>query len=62
MNESYARKQLVKFCSLLYDRELTGWNRITRKSYNQNAAQRTEVLWCNFDVPELLMDNMEEIT
>ena len=23
MNESYARKQLVKFCSLLYDRELT---------------------------------------
>lgn len=53
---------LSGYPSDMYDRELTGWNRITRKSYNQNAAQRTEVLWCNFDVPELLMDNMEEIT
>lgn len=53
---------LSGYPSDMYDRELTGWNRITKKAYNQNADQRTEVLWCNFDVPELLMDNMEEIT
>ena len=39
--------------SEMYDRELTGWSRITRKSYNQNAEQRTEVLWCNFETPGL---------
>lgn len=39
--------------SEMYDRELTGWSRITRKSYNQNAKQRTEVLWCNFEKPGL---------
>ena len=44
---------LSGYPSELYDRELSGWNRITRKSYNQNADQRTEVLWCNFDVPGL---------
>ena len=32
----------------MYDSELKGWSRITRKSYNQNADRRTEVLWCNF--------------
>ena len=37
--------------SEMYDRELTCWSRITRKSYNQNAEQRTEVLWCNFETP-----------
>lgn len=40
--------------SEMYDRELSEWNRITKKSYNQNADQRTEVLWCNFNVPLLL--------
>lgn len=35
----------------MYDRELKGWSRIERKSYNQNADQRTEVLWCNFELP-----------
>lgn len=39
--------------SEMYDRELKGWRVIHRKSYNQNADQRTEVLWCNFDVPGL---------
>ena len=39
--------------SEMYDLELTGWSRITRKSYNQNAEQRTEVLWCNFETPGL---------
>lgn len=37
----------------MYDRELKGWSRIARKSYNQNSDQRTEVLWYNFDVPTL---------
>lgn len=41
------------YSSEMYDRELTGWSRITRKSYNQNAEQRTEVLWCNFEMPGL---------
>ena len=40
---------LSGYPSELYDRELTKWNRITRKSYNQNKDQRTEVLWCNFE-------------
>lgn len=44
---------LSGYASELYDRELRGWIRITQKSYNQNADPRTEVLWCNFDVPAL---------
>ncbi len=32
----------------MYDRELIGWSRITKKAYNQNSDQRTEVIWCNF--------------
>lgn len=44
---------LSVYPSEMYDRELKGWSRITRKSYNQNADQRTEVLWCNFEVPGL---------
>lgn len=43
---------LSGYPSELYDRELMGWSRITRKAYNQNKDLRTEVLWCNFDVPE----------
>ena len=41
---------LSGYPSELYDRELKGWSRITQKAYNQNADQRTEVLWCNFEV------------
>lgn len=44
---------LSGYPSEMYDRELKNWNRITRKSYNQNSDQRTEVLWCNFDLPQL---------
>ena len=44
---------LSGYPSELYDRELAGWSRITRKSYNQIAKQRTEVLWLNFEVPGL---------
>lgn len=52
---------LSGYPSEMYDRELQEWSRITRKSYNQNAAQRTEVLWCNFEVPRLFdLDDMGE--
>lgn len=44
---------LSGYPSEMYDRELTGWIRIDRKSYNQNSDQRTEMLWCNFDLPML---------
>lgn len=41
----------------MYDCELKGWSRITKKSYNQNSDQRTEVLWMNFEVPSLFILN-----
>ena len=44
---------LSGYPSEMYDWELRGWSVIHRKSYNQNAAQRTEVLWCNFELPSL---------
>lgn len=44
---------LSGYPSEMYDRELRGWSVIHIKSYNQNADQRTEVLWCNFDTPDL---------
>lgn len=44
---------LSGYPSELYDRELKGWSRIQKKSYNQNSDQRTEVLWCNFTLPSL---------
>lgn len=47
---------LSGYPSELYDGELSHWNRIARKSYNQNADQRTEVLWCNFEIPRLLLE------
>ncbi len=48
---------LSGYPSEMYDRELRGWSRITRKSYNQNADQRTEALWCNFEIPSLFCGN-----
>lgn len=50
---------LSGYASEMYDRELAGWHRITKNSYNQNAEPRMEVLWCNFDVPGLYQ--MEEL-
>lgn len=44
---------LSGYPSEMYDGELRGWSVIHRKSYNQNADQRTEVLWCNFETPGL---------
>ncbi len=52
---------LSGYPSEMYDRELSGWNRIARKSYNQNADQRTEVLWCNFDFPEMFFSEGKEL-
>lgn len=42
---------LSGYPSEMYDRELSGWSRLGKKSYNQNADQRTEVLWVNFELP-----------
>lgn len=44
---------LSGYPSEMYSRELKGWTQVTRKAYNQNADQRTEVLWCNFEIPGL---------
>lgn len=44
---------LSGYPSEMYDRELRGWSVIHRKSYNQNADKRTEVLWCNFETSGL---------
>lgn len=51
---------LSGYPSEMYDRELWDWSRIARKRYNQNADQRTEVLWCNFELPTMFFE-MEEI-
>jgi len=42
---------LSGYPSEMYDRELKRWGRIERKSYNQLAEQRTEVLWYNYILP-----------
>ena len=44
---------LSGYPSEMYDRELAGWSVIYRKSYNQNSDQRTECIWCNFELPGL---------
>lgn len=49
---------LSGYPSEMYDRELRGWSVIHIKSYNQNADQRTEVLWCNFETPDLFSRRM----
>ena len=50
---------LSGYPSEMYDRELRGWNKIQRKSYNQNSDQRTEVLWFNFMTEPTLFDYKE---
>lgn len=44
---------LSAYPSEMYERELRGWSKFTRKSHNQNNDQRTEVLWSNFSIPSL---------
>lgn len=41
---------LSGYPSELYDRELSSWDRIEKRSYNQNCDPRTEVLWTNYRV------------
>lgn len=45
---------LSGYPSEMYDRELAGWHSIGRKSYNRNSDQRTEMLWCNFEIQTTL--------
>lgn len=45
---------LSGYHSPMYDSELSGWNIIERKAYNQNGSRRTEVLWCNYEIPTLI--------
>ena len=45
---------LSGYHSPMYDSELSGWNIIERKAYNQNGDRRTEVLWCNYEIPALI--------
>jgi DNA adenine methylase len=45
---------LSGYHSPMYDSELHGWNIIERKAYNQNGNRRTEVLWCNYEIPTLI--------
>lgn len=47
---------LSGYASEMYDRELEGWIRVCRTTYNQKKDLRTEVLWCNFDVPEIWLE------
>lgn len=45
---------LSGYHSEMYDQMLKGWAVVEQKAYNQNAERRTEVLWCNFETPNLL--------
>lgn len=45
---------LSGYHSPMYDSALSGWNIIERKAYNQNGNRRTEVLWCNYEIPTLI--------
>lgn len=47
---------LSGYHSELYDDTLRGWSVVEHKTHNQNADMRTEVLWCNFDLPQLSMN------
>lgn len=47
---------LSGYPSEMYDRELKGWHKVMKKSYNQNSDPRIEVLWCNFLHQATLLD------
>ena len=48
---------LSGYPSEMYDRELKSWNRVTKKSYNQNSESREEVLWTNYTIDNDLLSN-----
>lgn len=45
---------LSGYASALYDEALAGWRRIEMRAIADRAAERTEVLWCNFVAGGLL--------
>lgn len=49
---------LSGYPSDLYSNMLSDWSMVTKKSYNQNSDPRTEVLWCNFDLPGMFMEGL----
>lgn len=44
---------LSGYHSALYDNALRGWRTVEWQTHNQNADARTEVLWCNFELPQM---------
>lgn len=58
LSKHKAKIILSGYPSEMYDRELKGWNKIQKKSYNQNSDPRTEVLWCNFLAVPTLFDSI----
>ncbi len=48
---------LSGYRSGMYDSALRGWKSVEWKTRNQNAASRTEVLWCNFELPQMRLED-----
>ena len=51
---------LSGYHSDMYDSALRGWSVAEWRSYNQNSDRRTEVLWCNFELPQMQLADKEE--
>lgn len=51
---------LSGYDSDMYNDMLKNWKRISKKRYNQNSEQRTEVLWVNYDLQETLLDDLND--
>jgi DNA adenine methylase len=52
------RVVLSGYPSALYDNALAGWRRVDRVTLADGAAKRTEVLWMNFESPNLFGEVM----
>lgn len=50
---------LSGYHSDMYDSALRGWSVVEWRSYNQNSDRRTEVLWCNFELPQMRLTDKE---
>lgn len=51
---------LSGYHSDMYDSALRGWSVEEWRSYNQNSDRRTEVLWCNFELPQMWLTDKED--
>lgn len=51
---------LSGYHSDMYDSALRGWSVAEWRSYNQNSDRRTEVLWCNFELPQMQLADKED--